>query len=439
MRYRNIVLYSLFTVLLLPFVTIQLYAQSYTIETILFTRKTEIVPGTGLRVLSVFGDNLTINNNSDFIFDANLSDGSRGIILFSDGEIKLVAQSVNDPSRTVGDFLWVGSPDINDDGTVVFHASTMIDGDKSASGLFKFENGIIAPIVSSGDLVQGLESHIEGLEFFIERVGFGGRISLNNKGEVAFTATLSDERGGLFVLTEEGIKPILIEGDPFPVFSGNEILELISLPVINDKGEIVFEGRFFESGKSPTLDNLFSGVFLFREGEILSVKLPRQEAPGTNGKVFRQQHSSWIALGNNSEVVYQGSFLKPDKKVTDRFSGQGAGLYVWSEGETRTLAVTGDRIPGVKGVYLGNPGVLTKNSINDSGEIVASVLTTRLGGLFLFSGEEVTPIVLAQDPPPEVRGLILPGTASINDRGDIVFFGDDVLRFRRGLFLATKK
>ncbi|MGR3317222.1 MAG: hypothetical protein ACUZ8O_01905 [Candidatus Anammoxibacter sp.] len=103
------------------------------------------------------------------------------------------------------------------------------------------------------------------------------------------------------------------------------------------------------------------------------------------------------------------------------------------------MAVSKSRIPGAKGLFLGNPGVLNKNSINESGEIVASVLTTRLGGLFLFSGDEVTPIVLAQDPPPQIRGVIQTSTASINDRGDIVFFGGDILNLRTGVFLATKK
>ncbi|MGR3317221.1 MAG: DUF7453 family protein [Candidatus Anammoxibacter sp.] len=321
MRYKNIVLYSLFTVLLLPFVTIQLYAQSYTIETIILAGKTELVPGTDLKLFFIDESNLAINNNGDFIFKAFLSDKTTRIVLFSDGKIKLVAQVENEQSKTIGEFLDIGSPDINDEGTVVFYATTMREDQKFVSELVKFEDDIIVPIVSSGDLVQGIESPINLL------FSSGPRLSLNNRGEVAFIATLADKRGGLFVLTEEGIKPILIEGDPFPVFSGNEILESIDLPVINDKGEIVFRARFVESSESPTHDNLFSGVFLFREGEIIPVELPGQEAPDTNGKVFRQQHLSWIALGNNSEVVYRGDFLKPGKKVTDRFSGEGSGLF----------------------------------------------------------------------------------------------------------------
>ena len=256
---------------------------------------------------------------------------------------------------------------------------------------------------------------------------------------MAFSATLDDERRGLFVLTEDGIKPILLQEDSFPVFSGDEILEHVDLPVINDKGEIVFRGRFSESSKIPSsINNSSEGVFLFREGEIIPVKLPGQQAPGTNGMVFGQGHSSWIALGNNSEVIYRGSFIKPGKNANDLRSGEGSGLYLWSDGETRILALEGDRIPGAKGSFISSPGILTKNTINDSGDIVLSAATTRLGGLFLFSGEEITPIVLAQDPPPEIKGVILTSTASINNRGDIVFFGDDILR-RTGVFLAKMR
>jgi len=158
MRYKNILLYSVFAVLFLQLITNHLHAQSHTIETILITRQTELVPGTNLKVLLISGDNLSINNNGDFIFDAHLSDTSQGIILFSDGKIKLRVKAENERSRKPGDFLGVGTPDINDNGTVVFCATTLLDEQKFVSELFKIEDDIVEPIVRSGDFVIGLES-----------------------------------------------------------------------------------------------------------------------------------------------------------------------------------------------------------------------------------------------------------------------------------------
>ncbi len=356
-----------------------------------------------------------------------------GIILVSNDEVKLMVNTVDNRPTSENEFIQLSSPDINDSGTVVFYAMSAPDATSTfKQKVYKFDEGELTPIVSPGDLVNGLDATI----MFVNS---SDRLSLNNNGEVAFNATLSDDSKGIFLFTEEGIQPVLLEGDQFPVFNGKETLVFAILPIINDKREIVVLARFVKDGGDPNNSNDYSsGVFLVREGEIIHVKLPEEEAPGTNGMVFFREHMSWISLGNNSEVVFRGEYMVPGGDSNNMEDRRGSGVFLWSEGDTQPLALTEDRIDGVRGSVLGNPGTLVKNSINDSGEIAASLAMTHTGGIFLFSNDNIVPAVLAKEIRQKLDTLIFTSTAAINNKGNIVFFGTDILG-REGVFQAIKQ
>lgn len=241
-------------------------------------------------------------------------------------------------------------------------------------------------------------------------------------------------------MTEEGIQPIILDGDPFPVVNGNEILVFSHLPVLNDKGEIVFLARFLkDEGIPESLDKTVSGVFLYSEGEIIPVKLPGSEAPGTNGMVFWDEHISWVTVSNNSEVVFRGEYIVPggDKNVlSDR---KGVGLFLWSDGNTLPLILTGNEAPDNDNLFRFLKGKLIKNSINDHGEIVASFATDGVGGLFLISEGDIIPVVLSKNGNPNHgKRILFTDTTAINNRGDIVFFGEDISG-HEGVYMAIKK
>lgn len=431
MKHKKIVIFLLLLTLLILESNQRLCAQSYIVKPVV-TNKTELVPGTGLTMEKFDSFDLGLNNNDDFIFTGKLSDGSSGIMLFSNGVTRLLIKSKDPSNVNDGDLISVNFPRINDNGTVIFLGVHILPGRLIKQTIYKYTEDEIIPLFSAGDPVQELESTIGTFN-----IGFWP--SLNNNEEIAFSTALSDKKTGLFVFSERVIKPILITGDPFPVFDGNEILVFADIPVINDLGEIVFRARFFKGiGNSDDLIDSPSGVFLFRDGDIIPVKLPGQEAPGTNGLIFWDDHISWISLGNSSEVVYRGNVIIPGGDSNDFKDRRGSGLFLWSEGNTRPLVLSGDKLPESKGRFLGYHGILAKDSINDSGEVAAPFVTTDQSGIFLFSNDDIVPIFLVKDLEREAGKTTQTGVARINNQGNIVFsteddFGNDTI------FMATKE
>ena len=435
MRYKN--LCSLLVILAIPFFTVILHAQSYTIKPII-TNKTELSLGEGLTIQAIDPFDLSLNDNDDCIFIGKLSDKTNGIILFANGVAKLVAKSEHPFQISDGDIIKVQYPRINDNGTVVFLGTHILPEQIIKQTIYKFDGDEIIPIASTGDPVQGLRSTIKLFDD-INSVGFWP--SLNNNEEIAFGARLSNQKTGIFVLSEDVIKPVLVTGDPFPVFEGDGIIVLADLPIINDSGEIAFRATFLKPGGNPTdLDDVSSGVFLFREGDIVPVKLPGEEATGTGGLVFWDEHISWISLGNSSDVVFRGDLIIPggdSNKLTDR---RGLGLFLWSEGNTTPLMLPGDKLLGTRGRLLSMADILAKDSINDSVEIVASIKTTNEIGVFLFSNDEINPVFLLPKEKLKFgknKFLVDVQLARINNQGNILFivedsFGNDTI------FLAIK-
>lgn len=425
LKKRTLFIYLVFTTVLF-FSKEVIYAQTYKINTI-FRNDTGFTAELKFSNLSATSNrSLSLNNRGEFVFITN-----GRVMHYSKGKIKSLANTVHTGPTGGNKFIDIGSTDINDNGIVIFTGVFMVDIETFEVAIFKVaENDEIIPIVSFGDAVQGLESTIVDSH----------SSSLNNNDEIAFNANLSNGKHGLFLLTDESIQPIILAGDSFPVFTGDETLVFADLPVINDLGEIVFRARFLKGGGSmQNPDDTVSGVFLYREGRIIPVKLPGIEAPGTNGMVFWNAHTSWMTVANSSDVVFRGEYIIPDGDENSFSDRRGSGLFLWSDGETVPLILTGDEAPGVNGNFLFDRGKLSKDSINDFGEVVASFASKYIGGLFLISNDDIIPVVLSKNGNPDPgKRILYTDTAAINNRGDIVFFGEDISG-REGVFMAIRE
>ncbi len=412
-----------------------IYAQSYNIKTII-TNKTELVPSTELTIVKIRVLTLSINNSNDIIFDAFLSDGTKGIILCSNANIKLIAKSVNAQPLNESVFLKVASPAMNDNGEIV------ICGNLSGKdGIHKLDNNDFIPLALTGDNIHGLK------DVTIEKFscdGGSGSLSINNKGEIAFFGRLSDGRRGLFLLIEGIIEAILLENDPFPVVNGSETLVSAALPTINDKGDVTFRAAYFTD---VTKEVITEAIYLFRNGEFVPVKLPGQEAPGTGGRVFWKGELGLPDLGNNSEVLYWAVYMEPGKEMAISTKDGDIGLFLWSNGVTKPLIIEGNQVPGLNNDVFSAANFVTRNTINDSGEIVSAFRSeTNSGGIMLFSNNKVVPVVLNNSPPLLGKRFIIT-SASINNRGNIAFFGKSFLSEAdlansfesSGVFLAVKE
>lgn len=427
MKLKSIVIYLFFSTLVILQTSHSLYAQSYTIKTI-FTTKIELVPGTGLTMTRIFNKNLSMNNKGDIIFSGVLSDGTRGIVFYSAGNIKLIAKSVVAQPLNESVFIFVDAPAINDNSDIVICANL-----SGKQGIYSYIDNNFIPLTLAGDPISGLEESTIN-EF---ACGGSGNLSLNNNGEIAFFGKLLDGRRGLFVLKEGGVESVVLEDDPFPVFNGAETLVSAGLPRINDKGDVVFRAAYFIDDSKEII---YEAIYIFQDGEFVPVKLPGQEAPGTQGQVFWHADVSRAALGNNSEVLYWAFYMESGKETESSTINADPGLFLWSNGVTKPLIIEGDPVPGFnKHVFTQNIDLLSQNTVNDIGEIVTSFNSNKnSGGVMLFSNDKVVPIVLGNTPP-EGKALFFFGAENINNNGDVAFYAQGLNGNDQFIFLAIKE
>ncbi len=431
---ENKYLSFLYQIFLIASFTVNLNAQSYNIKPII-TTETKLLPGIELTIFGLL-PNLSINNIGDIVFTAVLSDGTVGILSSDQKNTKLLLKSVQAQPINESVFLILNSTSINDNGSIVFCGHKTPD----RLGIFKRLGNDTIPLIMQGDPVNGLESTIDE----ISCVKSLGNVSINNKDETTFKATLSDGRRGLLLYSAGQIIPIILEGDFFPVFDGNETLSFADSPVINDKGEIVFRGRFLNKNEDGKM-----GVFLFSDGEIVPIKLPGQDAPGTKGKIFSTFHFDEPTLGNNSEIVYFADYLTPGIDQPPGFDSRVSefGLFLWSSGETKKLILTGDKVPGVNSLFFNtNSDGFSTNTINDSGDIVVSLAHSATSGTFLFSNEKTIPVVLDDRLFINPINAFIPSISAIDNKGNIIFQAiisninmPNPISIPNGLFVAEKE
>lgn len=287
-------MYVLLTMVFIFYFLDHLYSQSYTIKPVI-SPNDELIAGTGIKRNII---SLSMNNRGDIVFYVILKDNSKSIFLYSNGLTRLLVKTVFAQTLNENEFLFVGIPDINDNGEIVFYGNL-----SGKSGIYKILDNNISPVIIESDTINGLETTFDNILLPTAP-------SINKKGEIAFFSQLSDGKEGIFLFSQGITNPVLIEGDQFDILNKTVTLDSVSRPIINDKGEIVFVGG---GNFSTEISTKFKdvGVFLYRNGRIIPVKLPGQEAPGTSGKVFSQFIFNDVRLGNNSEVLYYTDYLAP--------------------------------------------------------------------------------------------------------------------------------
>jgi len=121
----------------------------------------------------------SINNSSGVAFQAQLDDASTGVFKATGGQIKPVVLSS-------GPFDFFGPPDINDTGQVAFFA--YLDA-LTAHGIFTGPSPDADKVIRTGDALDGSP---------VLAIQSKGRAALNNRGQIAFLASLTDGRYGVY-------------------------------------------------------------------------------------------------------------------------------------------------------------------------------------------------------------------------------------------------
>jgi hypothetical protein len=322
-----------------------------------------------------------INQSDQVVFTAYLSTGGSGVYLASGGTItKIIATGDTFPDGGV--FSFPVGPSINDAGQIAFGGVS--NGSSNDDGLFLFSGGqlkVVVPI--SAVLPNG------------SNLSFATGASLNNAGQIAFTAFTDSPNGtGVFLLSGGKVTQAALTGETSPdgdIFGlGGELGAQI-----NSSGQVLLLS-------SMTYHN--DTLYLFSSGQLTRVA---GQGDTVNHKP-QFEFPTALGIGTGDAVLFSDS----------TFPG-GVGSYVVSAGPT---GVTASLVANV-GASLGS-GVIDYaplSYMNRGGQVAMAVDTLdEYAEVLLKSGNSIT--VIGGGPGSQVSPSLNPGQLAINNLGQVAFF-----------------
>jgi hypothetical protein len=286
------------------------------------------VPGGGL--LSEFARHPTpsLNSADKVAFGAAVSGAraSEGVFLAGDGSLKVIALSGNDaPGVPTGTFVEFDTPTLNDRDEIAFVA-TVRRGREMLQVLYLHSAGKLRKLIAEGDpapVTPGDPTRPRGT--FSK---FGVPV-INNKGVIVLPAVIDrgDALGGIFVTGTRDLARLLAVGET--IAPGTMLVRFSERVALDDDDNVAF-GAHVGAGAAANSEALF--LWNAASG-LTQVAAVGDSAPG-GGRY--SAFGAWPSLGLHAAVTF----------VAGIDDGPGpAGLYVWRAGDTRRLAMTGDRLP----------------------------------------------------------------------------------------------
>jgi hypothetical protein len=287
----------------------------------------DAVPGGG--VLSGFAAHPTpaLNGLDHVAFGASVSGAraSEGLFLVRDDKLSVVALSGTDAAGVPsGTFVEFDTPSLNDRGELTFVA-TVRRGRDVLQVLYLYSSGKLRKLVAEGELAPAVSGDPGRLRGSFSKFGIP---VINNKGVVAFPAVIDrgDVLGGIFVTGTRALARVLAVGET--ISTGTMLVRFSERVALDDDEDIAF-GAHVGSGASANSE----AIFLWNESSGLTqVAAAGDSAPG-GGRY--SGFGPWPSLGPRAAVLF----------VAGIDDGPGpVGVYEWRTGDTRRLAMTGDRL-----------------------------------------------------------------------------------------------
>jgi hypothetical protein len=226
-----------------------------------------------------------VTDHGVIVYGATISGSAatRGIFRTDGIQTIAIVRDDNDVP-TLGRFTSFGDPVINDRGQVAFYAETI--GGLADFGIFRGEGGDLTPVFAANSIAPG------GATF----EDFGDPV-INRHGQVATLASLTNgaSRRGLFVGDGTDAVAIALQGQPAPkggTYGGQDPFQ--GTIRLNDRGEVAFVARLTDGASS-------SGIFRGNGDRTTTIALAGTTAPGTNGTF---QSFDDIQLGIDGRVAF---------------------------------------------------------------------------------------------------------------------------------------
>lgn len=172
----------------------------------------------------------------------------------------------------------------NDSGDVAFVA--LLDDGREALFLYSTSNRQLTPIALGNQPAPGATGR--NFESF-------DTVMINSQKMVVFTATLTDDAGGVFLFANGVLSPVALFGQVVPGVLDRTFVSFDGAS-INDGGKIIVLGRWGAFNQ---------GVFRYVGGALLPIALTAQPVPELQGKRFTRFYG--VAFNNKDEIVFSAS------------------------------------------------------------------------------------------------------------------------------------
>jgi hypothetical protein len=317
-----------------------------------------------------------INAHGDILFlgsdeNSGPGEGPDGIYLASGGSFTPIARAGSAPPEGNGTFLEFYSseygfnyPAFNDAGQTAFHAAlTGTSGvNTDNAGLYLGDAQSLRLIARKGDEVPGSGERILGFNVAADDIGTP---ALNNLGDVAFSARLTNSESGIFLHNGTGLTQVAMTGEASPI--GGATFQSLAGPRLTEQGDVAFWARVEDEQRRET-----TGIFLWRDGQIDVLARSGVVAPDGNGN-FADIYG--FDINEAGQVAFQ-AYIENSGIFFVEF-----GVYVTDGMSIQKVARSGDAPPDDNGAFRSFYAPL----INDAGQIA---FLAHIGEVAPFDGDE---------------------------------------------------
>lgn len=426
MNRRSVVVVSFVSLLLMT--VVQATAQTFHFEPVTRTNKPAPVPSA---LASVAG--FSVNDSGQTAFAAD------GGVLFNAGGESSVIAALRTPAPGGGEFITAATPSINASGQIVFRGAAT---PPSRSGLFLFSGGENTQLLADGQVAPTGEVlvatnpviNIGGDVAFTTSTGLfllsngsitkiagrnapapgGGSFlsftfpSINQAGQVLFSASISGGRTGIFLASGGTITAIARSATPAP--SGGTFFSFLQAAALNDAGQVAFAALVNGSGPS--------GVFLWSNGQI-TLQVPTFSAvPG--GTLANAQ---FVSLNNAGQIAFVGQTFEQQPKT---------GVYLLSQGSVSAVILPGQTSPEGN---LFTQGLNT--AVDNQGRVIFLGRTNNsLSTIYAFADNQLSRLAGQGDFIPGAARFRSASPFALNDAGQVLLLGS-TFPGGTGLFIGS--
>ncbi len=252
-------------------------------------------------------------------------------------------------------------------------------GQANINGLWLEEAGAVTQLARAGDTVSG-----RGIDYTF--TGFSTP-RINSSGQLAFYALAGSIQNApasesIWFANHGSLTPIAVVGDQAPgtsagtVFGSPVPVFIISLPSLNDAGQVVFSSSLI--GADVNASNS-SGIWSYGTGALGLVIRSGTPAPGTDAS-FDTFNLIRPLINSVGQIAFQGTLTGTDVSDTNN-----SGIWLHSDGNINAIVREGQQAPGDESdLFFGDFADLT---MNGAGQVafLSSVLrsgSTSLEGIW---------------------------------------------------------